>query len=421
MSSFDFLQAKEEILERWGRAVIRVNGVDGANRCADKIIASKGIYKQIEFATGVPWWFVGCIHSMESNFDFSTWLANGDDVTKPTVRVPKGLVCNGTWPDGAIVSLRHEGYHNEKDWSLAHALWLAECYNGLGYRGKGKPSQYVWSFTNIEEAGRYVADGVWGPDAWSAQIGVVAMLKKLVEKGAVSFEEKPVVIETPFKITWYEMNNKADGKPVLIGYDGEHAKFIADINNSETLADLFKIYGIHNILVAPANKPIPFIPGSGRGPGPVVSTGDNADKFFNFYKNNYDKVRARVEEWFAGVYSPTATENGCVAHTVSALELSGLNFPAHNTAAAINVGAFLTWALANGWTKVTSIGAMRPGDVCTSGPTANLADLDHVYTFVDYFGPRAAHVLHNQAWGVSERNLTGGPVGEWKFAVRMPG
>lgn len=411
-----FEQAKAEILERWNRAVIRTNGVDGAERCANKIIASKDVYKKVEFAVGVPWWFVGCIHSMESDFDFSTWLANGDDIDLPTVNEPRGLICNGTWHDGAIVSLKHELYDKEKDWSLAKSLWLAEMYNGSGYRSKGKPSQYVWSFTNIEEAGRYVADGVWSAEAWSNQIGVAAMLKKLIEKGAVNFEEKPVADK--FVVSWYELNLKAEGKVVCIGYDGANPKFIADIVTSQNLVDLFAVYGTHNVLVAPAGKAIPFIPGSGRGP--VEPQQKSADKFVSFYTNNYDKVRAKVEEWFAGVYSPTSTENGCVAHTISALELAGLPFPAHNTVAAINVGAFLTWALAHGWTRINNMAAMEPGDVCTSGASADFDVLDHVYTFVSYVDAENAMVLHNQAWGLAQRDLVNGSHGEWKFALRMP-
>ena len=61
-----------------------------------------------------------------------------------------------------------------------------------------------------------------------------------------------------------------------------------------------------------------------------------------------------------------------------------------------------------------------PGDVCASGETDDFDVLDHVYTFVSYKSEKVARVLHNQAWGLSDRPLVGGPCGEWKFAVRMP-
>ncbi len=122
----------------WNRAVIRTDGLSGAERCANKIIASKDVYKKVEFATGVPWYFVGMLHSMESNFDFSTWLANGDPVSGPTTHVPEGLESDGTWHNAAIVSLRHMEYDKEKDWSLGNVLYLATAYNGFGYDSRGR-------------------------------------------------------------------------------------------------------------------------------------------------------------------------------------------------------------------------------------------------------------------------------------------
>ena len=52
-------------------------------------------------------------------------------------------------------------------------------------------------------------------------------------------------------------------------------------------------------------------------PKPAEPTLSNAVKYIEFYKANYDKVRAEVNSWFTGVYSPTPVSNGCVAHVTS--------------------------------------------------------------------------------------------------------
>jgi hypothetical protein len=64
--------------------------------------------------------------------------------------------------------------------------YTAEGFNGWGYLLYRKiNSPYLWSGTTLQQCGKYVADGVWDPYAWSQQVGVVAILKLL-------FKEKPV-------------------------------------------------------------------------------------------------------------------------------------------------------------------------------------------------------------------------------------
>lgn len=171
---------KKEIIDRWTRMKIREDKLKEVEKGAVSIVKNKDRYKKVEALTGVPWWFIGIIHSLECSLNFKQWLANGDPISSPTVHEPKGLECDGTWEDAAVVSLKHEGYINQKDWNVPHSLWLFECYNGLGYRNRGKPSQYVWSFTNIEEPGRYVADRVWSDTAMSDQVGCASLLAILL-------------------------------------------------------------------------------------------------------------------------------------------------------------------------------------------------------------------------------------------------
>jgi lysozyme family protein len=61
-------------------------------------------------------------------------------------------------------------------------LYRLEAYNGFGYRRKGVPSPYLWSFCNLYERGKYVADGQYDPNAVSKQCGAGVMLKKLKDE-----------------------------------------------------------------------------------------------------------------------------------------------------------------------------------------------------------------------------------------------
>src|SRR5258705_13368262 len=56
----------------------------------NKITAAKTRYQGIEKITGVPWFFIGVIHSLEANCDFTKHLHNGDSLKAKTVNVPKG-------------------------------------------------------------------------------------------------------------------------------------------------------------------------------------------------------------------------------------------------------------------------------------------------------------------------------------------
>lgn len=425
-----FASMKQSYIDRWAACSIRPDGVSGAESCANKIIRNQVTYKKVEAATGVPWWWVGCIHSMESDCDFSTWLANGDDLGGPTTQDPVGLVCNGTWLDGAIVSLKHEGYDNEKDWSRAHSLYLAEMYNGDGYATRGLPSQYIWSFTNIEQAGRYVADRKWDAKAWSGQIGVAAMLIRLISRGVVTFESAAPVSTVPAgKVTWYEANRNDKGDTVIIGMAGDKAVSLLTTNDSSVIVKYLTENGVHDLRVAPAGKAIPHMPGSGTGPAPTpapVSSVIQA-KLNAFYsvKANYDAVYANVMSWFG------TTSQGCVAFMSTALRMVGVNIPLHYTVrgedSSLVTLPFSIYLQENlGWKKITDQSELIPGDVCFTTDDPDWPGYPaHTYMFQEWTNKSdgIANVVDNQAF-THERNINEGGGGfnfsPWVYALRAP-
>ena len=56
----------------------------------ERILDHRETYRAVGAELGVPWWFVGIIHGLESSFDFGRHLHNGDSLSGRTVRVPKG-------------------------------------------------------------------------------------------------------------------------------------------------------------------------------------------------------------------------------------------------------------------------------------------------------------------------------------------
>lgn len=173
----------------WDSMLINATKVHAADGVVIKMTANRARYEAVASRTGVPWFFIAVVHSLEGNLSFRTHLHNGDSLTERTVRVPKGRPVSGrppfTWEASAEDALRYEGLTQWGDWTVPGLLFKLELYNGWGYRKKGVRSPYLWSFSNHYASGKYVRDGVYDPKAVSAQIGAAVLLRRLVDRGHV--------------------------------------------------------------------------------------------------------------------------------------------------------------------------------------------------------------------------------------------
>lgn len=158
--------------------------VTAAETWLKRLLTNQQRYLAIQGATGVPWYFVGAVHMRESGMDFSRHLHNGDPLTARTVRVPAGRPVaaprNGkayTFEESAIDALRMRGLDKVTDWSLPNLLVELENYNGAGYRSRGLPSPYLWSGSQHYTRGKFVADGVFDPNAIDTQLGAAVLIK----------------------------------------------------------------------------------------------------------------------------------------------------------------------------------------------------------------------------------------------------
>jgi lysozyme family protein len=180
---------KSEYDRLWGTCEVRAERRASAAAIADRVAAHRDRYEAAGNPLGIPWFVVGIIHQLESSGDFTKHLHNGDPLNARTVRVPAGRPTTGkppfTWEDSAAdaIKLKLKGW---TDWSIPGTLYVLERYNGWGYRNHGRANPYLWSFSSNYAKGKYVKDGVYDPNAVSAQCGAAVMLRRLAERGLAS-------------------------------------------------------------------------------------------------------------------------------------------------------------------------------------------------------------------------------------------
>lgn len=152
----------------------------------DEIAIGRPLYDEVAQDTGVPWWFIGILHSLESNCDFKKHLHNGDPLSDRTVKKPKGRPKAGSppfsWRESAVDALKIKGLDKVKDWTVTRALYEFERYNGFGYREPERAinSPYLWSGTNHYTKGKFTADHSYSKTAVSKQIGAALLMKDLM-------------------------------------------------------------------------------------------------------------------------------------------------------------------------------------------------------------------------------------------------
>jgi lysozyme family protein len=164
----------------WARAHVLPQHKAELTAICKRFIANRARYAGVEKITGVPWWWVACVHERESGCNFATHLANGDPLNEKTTHVPAGRGPFLTWEAGAADALRYMGLDQIKDWSLPSALYQFERYNGQGYTYRNINSPYVWSFTDLYSKGKFGSDGQFSPSLIDSQPGCAAMLNILL-------------------------------------------------------------------------------------------------------------------------------------------------------------------------------------------------------------------------------------------------
>jgi lysozyme family protein len=197
MARVEFNEALREAYRRlFDACVIRRERMAQVDALVKKLGARQPRYARVADAVGAPWFVVGVIHSLEASLNFSRHLHNGDPLTARTVHVPAGRPAQGsppfTWEESAVDALRLRGMHRWSDWSVPGTLYQLEGYNGWGYRlhHPHVQSPYLWSFSNHYKRGKYVADGQWSETAVSRQCGAAVLLRRMVDRVTIEWEDE---------------------------------------------------------------------------------------------------------------------------------------------------------------------------------------------------------------------------------------
>jgi lysozyme family protein len=146
---FDDLRAGYKQL--WDTMTVRAEWTSEIERAAQGVLRSKAEYRTVEAMTGVPWFVVGLIHSMESGGDFKTHLHNGDPLSARTCNIPAGRPSTGSppfiWSETAADAVRYSKLDQVSEWSCE---------------------------------GKFVLDNVWDPNAVSKQVGCMPIFHRLM-------------------------------------------------------------------------------------------------------------------------------------------------------------------------------------------------------------------------------------------------
>lgn len=191
--SRDYAALKGEYARMFRKLSVRSQYQETVDWHMALIRKSRERYENVGAQTGVPWHFIAVTHGLEASFNFRAHFHNGDfPLTARTRQVPAGRPTKwlppSDWESSAKDALRLLGYVGQSDWSLERTLYRLEAYNGLGYRGLGVPTPYLWSFSNHYERGKFVADGKFSHTAKSQQCGAAVMLKLLADGGDIKLE-----------------------------------------------------------------------------------------------------------------------------------------------------------------------------------------------------------------------------------------
>lgn len=255
MASFAEYEAGYE--NNWTNLQIRPNRVADAQKQAKLLQQGESIYQEIESKSGVPWWFVGLCHYRESNYNFNTYLGNGQSLSQRTTIVPVGrgpFTGPTAFVDGALDALRLQGFVGATDWGIARVLYRLEGFNGYGYHGYGVNSPYLYGGSTCygppeARGGKYVADHDFNPDVIDTQLGTAVILKSLMElDSSISFVTAPPTApdqpaqpddELAESVLWVQQSlNKLGAKPQLVE-DG--------ISGPQTMAAVSQFQQQHNL------------------------------------------------------------------------------------------------------------------------------------------------------------------------------
>lgn len=179
--------ALEPEYEQWvANAHPRPECALAVDRVAKKLIRPNVMdrFDEVYAEIGVPQVVQAVICERENGCDFTKSPAQGDPWNRVSTHVPRGRGPFKSWKDAAIdawtvcdelVKL------SVPKWTMAYACWKLEGYNGFGYRARGLRTPYVLGGTNLQQPGKFIADGQFDRVHMDGQLGALPIALRMIE------------------------------------------------------------------------------------------------------------------------------------------------------------------------------------------------------------------------------------------------
>lgn len=177
---------------RWNNAKIKPVFEIAVNKAVMLYMRTCTRYETVEKmrSDGVPAPILFCLHLRESDNDFTAHPHEGSSLLHRTRFVPKGRLPPPKEPPYKWEVSAEDAYYVadklQGNWiDLVYAFDAMERFNGMGYRKRGILSPYIYSATQYYDAGKFVADGHFSATAVDKQLGCIAILKRMQQKGVL--------------------------------------------------------------------------------------------------------------------------------------------------------------------------------------------------------------------------------------------
>lgn len=200
----DLAPGYERILATMTVDPSRLREIDAAvDRLADD--RHLPLYLREEALTNVPSAFLACLDEREDGADLSRALGQGDRWDRVSRNVPRGKGPFASKLEADVFYIRwdHLG-DNTQPWSWPYICWKGEGWNGWGPRDYHRINTgYLWAGTNhygrAPNVGKYVKDGKWDGTVEDEQLGLIPVLKRLVERvpALATFGAFPAHVDAP--------------------------------------------------------------------------------------------------------------------------------------------------------------------------------------------------------------------------------
>lgn len=138
-------------------------------------------FSLVQQRMGIPVLFTAPSFERECGCDFKCSPAQGDRWDQVSRHVPKGRGPFRSWYESAF-----DTYHNidhldvfSAPLSLVYGCYWWEKINGFGYRARGLRSPYVVGGSNLQQPGKYIADGEFDTRHMDEQLGCLPIAMRM--------------------------------------------------------------------------------------------------------------------------------------------------------------------------------------------------------------------------------------------------